>query len=264
MRLSVAHAMPVALGTILLGLVWLVASSTDGLHADLADASSHEPPRRDLAVSTRAPARSRPAHATPAAAEAATVPHQFDSSEVERVRRQLISLWEDEVVSNPRFDRLDGCETRFSTTQCEQWRVEAEFSMLSRANVASIDADDTTAIDLLSSSDSRVRLLSLRLLEVSGYSGSLPIELYETLGERGTAEVCMLLGRHQAYEPTPGEAAEILRYGVSATDPRVLERAAMALAGCQHRDALGSLLDVAAAILDESSQAAAKSRCVEL
>jgi len=262
MRLSIAQVVPVALGTVLLGLIWLIASRTEGVHADLADAPSHEPPRRGLPVATRATVDvSRSIHAT---LVVATVPHQFDSSEVERVRRQLIDLWEDEAVSNPRFDRLDGCETGFSTTQCEQWRVEAEFSMLSRANVEAIDADDATAIELLSSSDSRVRLLSLRLLEVSGYSGSLPLELYETLDERGTAEVCMVLGRHQAYEPTQEEAAKILRFGISTTDARVLERAAMALGGCQHRDALGSLLDVAAASLDEPSQVAARSRCVEL
>jgi hypothetical protein len=176
-------------------------------------------------------------------------------------RQTLIRLWEDEAVTNPRFDRLSNCDSTPADSRCDRWRVEAEFSMMTRVAVDRLAEDDDTWLGLLSDRDVRVRLLALRALEVSGYRGRLPTQVYRTLDERSLVEVAVVFARHLTSEPTSEEGDAILKYAAESTDSRILQHAAIALATCSHRERLERLIGERSVELDGATQRLVEAKC---
>lgn len=134
--------------------------------------------------------------------------------------------------------------------------------MMTRVAVDRLAAmDDDTLLELLSDNDVRVRLLALRALEVSGYRGRLPTQVYQSLHERSLVEVAVLFARHLTNEPTSEEGDAILEYAAESSDRRILQHAAIALATCSHRERLQRLIGERSIELDGATQRLIAAKC---
>lgn len=183
-------------------------------------------------------------------------------SAISLARRELLDLWDEEAVANPRFDRLRECGGPQANPHCGAWRNEADFSMVTRVPVEPLRAIQAeTLLALLSDDEPCVRLLALRGLEVSGFHDHLPFEVYQTLENRRLAEVVGVLARHVAIEATVQEADAILEYSLDSSDSRVLNHAAVALGACQHRSRLQRLMRETPIQLDDTTRRLVDSRC---